>query len=69
MTDISDPEELQSALMKLRMEHGDLDAAIDAMATGTSFDRLQIQRLKKRKLVLKDQIAKLESSLLPDIIA
>ncbi len=54
---------------RLRQEHRDLDAAIDAlMAVGAS-DRLQLQRLKKRKLALRDRISFLEDALTPDIIA
>ncbi|NWM25170.1 DUF465 domain-containing protein, partial [Escherichia coli] len=53
----------------VRTEHCDLDAAIDALlATGTS-DQLQIARLKKRKLMLRDEIVQLEDQLIPDIIA
>ena len=56
-------------LARLRQEHRDLDVAIEALQSQTRPDNLQLQRLKKRKLVLKDQIAQLESKLLPDIIA
>jgi hypothetical protein len=53
----------------VRTEHRDLDAAIDALlATGTS-DQLQVARLKKRKLMLRDEIVLLEDQLIPDIIA
>lgn len=55
-------------LEMLRIEHRDLDAAIDALSAG-SRDQLQIARLKKRKLLLKDQIALLQDYLIPDIIA
>jgi len=62
-------EEMRKRLELLRIEHRDLDAAIDALnATGAS-DQLQIARLKKRKLILKDQIAQIEDYLIPDIIA
>jgi hypothetical protein len=62
-------EELRRELLQLRQEHRDLDAAIAVMIeTGTS-DSIRIQRLKKRKLVLKDRIALIEDRLLPDIIA
>jgi hypothetical protein len=61
--------ELRVQLEELRSEHRDLDEAILAMAETSPFNQLQIQRLKKRKLSLKDQIIKLESKLLPDIIA
>lgn len=53
----------------LRQEHRDLDAAIDALVTGTATDQLQIARLKKRKLRLRDEISMLEDQLIPDIIA
>ncbi|WP_294390879.1 DUF465 domain-containing protein [uncultured Sphingomonas sp.] len=53
----------------LRQEHRDLDAAIDALAFASASDQLQVARLKKRKLMLKDQIAALEDQLIPDIIA
>ncbi|MFA9201652.1 MAG: YdcH family protein [Cypionkella sp.] len=53
----------------LRTEHRDLDAAIEALSASGSTDQLQIARLKKRKLRLKDQIAVVEDQLLPDIIA
>ena len=56
-------------LARLRQEHRDLDAAITALVASGVADSLQIQRLKKRKLVLKDSITRLEDQLLPDIIA
>lgn len=61
--------ELQKRLELLRTEHRDLDAAISALTEAGSTDQLQIARLKKRKLRLKDQIAIIEDTLLPDIIA
>lgn len=60
---------MRKRLESLRIEHRDLDAAIYALTAGDSQDQLQIARLKKRKLRLKDQIAMLEDHLLPDIIA
>jgi hypothetical protein len=60
---------LRAELERLRQEHRDLDAAIDALGNLTTSDRLQIQRLKKRKLVLRDRISSLEDQLTPDIIA
>lgn len=60
---------MRKRLESLRIEHRDLDAAIDALSASGSQDQLQIARLKKRKLRLKDQIALLEDHLLPDIIA
>ena len=53
----------------LRIEHRDLDAAIDALLDNGSTDQLQVARLKKRKLKLKDQMAMLADYLIPDIIA
>jgi len=60
---------LRAKLEELRVEHRDLDAAIQKLSETAPFDQLQIQRFKKRKLALKDQITRLESQLLPDIIA
>jgi hypothetical protein len=67
---MTDEEEqgLRAKLLQLREEHRDLDAAIAAM-TDVSADQLRLTRLKKRKLQLKDQITRIEDSLLPDIIA
>ena len=62
-------EELRKRLEGLRIEHRDLDAAIDALTTAGSADQMQLARLKKRKLKLKDQIALIEDHLIPDIIA
>lgn len=62
-------QELKKLLALLRTEHRDLDAAIDALTAAGSTDQLQIARLKKRKLRLRDQIAMVEDQLLPDIIA
>ncbi len=61
--------EMQKRLELLRLEHRDLDAAIDALSAANITDQLQIARLKKRKLLLKDQIALIEDYLIPDIIA
>jgi hypothetical protein len=61
--------EMRVKLEELRSEHRDLDDVIQRLAETSPFNQLQIQRLKKRKLALKDQIIKLESKLLPDIIA
>jgi hypothetical protein len=60
---------LLAELEHLRQEHRDLDAAIDALLHLGAADRLQIQRLKKRKLALRDRLAFLEDQLTPDIIA
>jgi hypothetical protein len=62
-------EEMRKRLEMLRIEHRDLDAAIDALTAAGASDQLQIARLKKRKLKLKDQISMLEDYLIPDIIA
>jgi len=61
--------ELRVKLEELRSEHRDLDDVIQRLLETSPFNQLQIQRLKKRKLALKDQMTKLESKLLPDIIA
>lgn len=63
------PEEIQRRLELLRIEHRDLDSAIMALADSGSGDQLQLMRLKKRKLRLRDEIAMLEDQLIPDIIA
>jgi hypothetical protein len=60
---------LRQKLANLRSEHRDLDEVIARVTETAPFDQLQVQRLKKRKLALKDQIARLESRLVPDIIA
>lgn len=64
-----DKTSAHSTLHRLKQEHRDLDDAITALASVGTFDRLQVQRLKKRKLVLRDEIMKIEDGLLPDIIA
>ena len=61
--------ELRKRLEQLRSEHRDLDAAIAALTEAGSTDQLQIARLKKRKLALRDQIGAIEDQLIPDIIA
>ena len=60
---------LQTRVESLRVEHRDLDAAIDALREAMSTDQIRLARLKKRKLALRDEIAALESQLIPDIIA
>jgi hypothetical protein len=60
---------LATELARLREEHSDLDLAIDALEKMAQVNQIQIQRLKKRKLFLKDQISVLEDRLMPDIIA
>lgn len=64
-----DEKELQARLEVLSQEHRDLDAAIDALAAMPSHDQLQLARLKKRKLKLKDEIQQVSDLLFPDIIA
>jgi len=67
--DDQEQEALQARLAQLKSEHRDLDDIIAQLTESGSFDRLQIQRLKKRKLRLKDEIAGIEDQLTPDIIA
>lgn len=62
-------EEMRKRLETLKVEHRDLDAAIDALGGAGATNQLQIARLKKRKLKLRDQIAHIEDYLIPDIIA
>jgi hypothetical protein len=61
--------EVLAEIETLRQEHRDLDAAIDALQDVGAPDQIQIQRLKKRKLVLRDRISRLEDMVTPDIIA
>jgi hypothetical protein len=61
--------ELRRRLQELESEHRDLDDVIERLSDGSINDQLQIKRLKKRKLQLKDEITKIRSRLLPDIIA
>ncbi|MEI2733514.1 MAG: DUF465 domain-containing protein [Rhodoblastus sp.] len=62
-------EALEAELERLRQEHRDLDAAIEALGAVGASDQLQIQRLKKRKLALRDRLSFVEDQLTPDIIA
>ena len=64
-----DEQETQAEIERLRLEHHDLETAIDALIAIGAPDQLQIQRLKKRKLVLRDRISFLEDQMTPDIIA
>lgn len=66
---MSNVEELQAKLLQLTQEHRDLDNAIDALIDNAAYDQLQVLRLKKRKLLLKDMIVRIESLIYPDIIA
>lgn len=61
--------QIRELLARLAQEHRDLDDVIARIGEKAPFDQLQVQRLKKRKLVLKDQMLKLESQLIPNIIA
>ena len=61
--------DLLSELARLREEHRDLDSAIEALERSVAGDQLQIQRLKKRKLTLRDRIYHIEDAITPDIIA
>jgi hypothetical protein len=60
---------LMHQLATLESEHLDLDAVIERLGEDLPFDQLKLQRLKKRKLLLKDEMARLRSRILPDIIA
>jgi len=63
-----DQAEIRLEFARLKQEHADFDAAINAMIA-TGCDPLQIQRMKKKKLVLKDRLKALENNIIPDIIA
>ncbi len=63
-----DQAEIRLMVARLRQEHEDYDAAINAMIQ-TGCDMLRIQRMKKKKLAIKDKITKLEDQIIPDIIA
>ncbi len=64
-----DDAHIRNRLAELRLEHRDLDEAIELMAHDPTADQLRLRRLKKRKLLLKDAIARLESGLIPDLDA
>ncbi len=68
-TDIKEQQILKALLHVLESEHRDLDDVIERLSEDKPFDQLQLQRLKKRKLVLKDEMALVRSRILPDIIA
>jgi len=61
--------QIRSRLHALEIEHHDLDDVINRLAADPKQDQLQLQRLKKRKLILKDQIQRLRARLIPDIVA
>ena len=67
--EIDNQSKLRNELEKLRLEHLDLDRAIEALEESGRADQLQLTRLKKKKLALKDKITKIEDQLFPDIIA
>ena len=60
---------IQNQIAMMESEHRDLDSVIEQLGEALPFDQLRLQRLKKRKLFLKDEVAKLRSQILPDIIA
>ncbi len=64
-----DPSEIARKLVELKVEHRDLDQVIERLSADRGTDELQLKRLKKRKLAIKDMIAWLESKLLPDLDA
>ncbi|KZM50625.1 DUF465 domain-containing protein [Labrenzia sp. OB1] len=64
-----DNDALRAELAQLRQEHRDLDVAVEALAASSNHDALQLQRLKKKKLMIKDRISALEDQFFPDIIA
>ncbi len=64
-----DADVLRARIAELRLEHQDLDAAVSALEARARPDQIQIARLKKKKLALRDQIVQLEDQLTPDIIA
>ena len=66
---VDEQETIRRKLEELRVEHRDLDDAIARIAEESPYDQVAIQRLKKRKLALRDQIGRLEDKLIPDIIA
>jgi hypothetical protein len=63
------PEEVRARLHELRQHHRDLDSAIESLERAGNADQLQVRRLKKQKLIFKDQISAFEDLLIPDIIA
>lgn len=69
MPDTPDQIALRQRLAALQEEHQDLDSAIVALTSSPPFDQLQVQRLKKKKLQLRDEISRIEDLLIPDIIA
>jgi hypothetical protein len=66
---LDDPSEIARKLVELKVEHRDLDHVIERLSHDTRSDELQIKRLKKRKLRIKDMISYLENKLIPDLDA
>ncbi|MBV8666944.1 MAG: DUF465 domain-containing protein [Burkholderiaceae bacterium] len=66
---MNSPEEIKRRIVELEVEHRDLDAVIDTLARDSRHEELQLRRLKKRKLQLKDHIMLLKMQLVPDIPA
>ena len=64
-----DPETIAHRIQELQLEHRGLDAMIEAISQQTHFDELQLRRLKKRKLQIKDSIFQLQMMLVPDVPA
>ncbi len=69
VSDSESDDSLRGKLAELKLEHRDLDEIITSMAADLGIDDLQLRRLKKRKLMIKDHIARLESQLIPDLNA
>ncbi|TXL67221.1 YdcH family protein [Zeimonas arvi] len=69
MSDDRSPESIQRRIAELQLEHRGLDAMIDALGREPRFDELQLRRLKKRKLQIKDTIMLLQMQLVPDVPA
>ncbi len=66
---MTDPEDVQRRIIELEVEHRDLDAVIQMLVHDTAHDELQLRRLKKRKLQIKDHITLLKMQLIPDTLA
>lgn len=62
-------EQIKDRIAELKLEHSDLDQLIDRLTRDKTIEELQVKRLKKRKLYVKDQISNLENELIPDILA
>jgi len=69
MSQPPDPAKIAAQLAELRLEHRDLDAAIERLTLDIAADELAVKRLKKRKLRIKDMVAYLENQLIPDLDA